>query len=231
MAGSATRLHSLARLGQRNQTPLLITEEYHMTRNSSEGTGDTDSAFLSGRIIRGGQLATAIAAIIGLLLLLMDRLPNHPAPKKLSVSLTQVRVSRPVTLRHFFAAKDQLANVVSVMRNDRMTRRDIHALLNMKGTQVRYLLAIDGPPGRRLELKPIVYRAPGLIPAKGPSFVQVQPYRSEAWHDAAPDQTWVPDPADPGDYYVEVRMTERRRNHRPILVASARTPSFPIRRR
>jgi hypothetical protein len=181
-----------------------------------------------GPLIRGGQIATAIAAISGLVLLFVDRLPNHPAPQTLSVSLTHVHLQRPVTLGRFFAAKEQLRTYTKKLRRSGLTDRGIRDLLGMQGIEVSFLLEIDGPPGRQIQLKPTVYRTRGLIRAKIPPFVQVQRYYSAAWRDTGPDSTWAAYPLEAGGYYVELRMTEPIPHHRAALVAVAQTQNFRV---
>jgi hypothetical protein len=180
------------------------------------------------KLTRAGQFATAIAAIVGTVLLVVDRLTNDARPARLAVSLTALHLQRPVTLRRFLAAKQHLRQYATGLRAAGLATPAIHHALNAQGIQVSYKLEIQGPPGRQLDLKPIVYRPRGLIPVPVSPLTQTELYKSEAWQDKAPDRTWVAYPPHPGHYYIVLDMTERRVDQYPALVATTQTHLFRV---
>jgi hypothetical protein len=212
------------------------------SRTRSAGSQETASApgppdaperregFLTSRILRAGQLATALAAIIGLLLLVIDRVPwadEEPAPRRLGVVLSDLRVDHPVKLGAFLRTKDRLAPFKERMSASGLPAAAIRKLLLAPGVEVDYLMRIEGPPGRRLELHPNLYEHTGRTRARTPEIEQTEVYESEAWVDPAPDRTWLPYPIESGRYYVELDVYEPEEAARS-LVASERTPTFAV---
>jgi hypothetical protein len=103
----------------------------------------------------------------------------------------------------------------------------VRKLLVTPGVEVDYMMRIEGPPGRRLELRPKLYERNGRTRARTPAIEQTEVYESEAWVDPAPDRTWLPYPIRSGRYYVELDVYERKEGARS-LVASERTPVFAV---
>lgn len=188
-------------------------------------------SFLTGRILRAGELATALAAVIGLVLLVGDRLPwavdDEPAPRKLNVALSDLHVDHPVTLGTFLRTKERLSRFKERMSASGVPATQVRALLLSPGVEVDYMMRIEGPPGRRLELRPKLYKSRGRVRARNPGVEQAELYESEAWVDPAPDRTWLPYPGRAGRYYVELDVYERKEATHS-LVSSARTSVFAV---
>jgi hypothetical protein len=207
---------------------MMCCEQRAMSRQHSAKTDQPRNSRFIGRIIRAGQIATAIAAIVGAVFLVTDRLPTESPPETLSASLSDLSVEWRVTFKRFLAAKGHLQQYSTRVRATGLPTQKLNNMLNTIGIQVTYQLAVQGPPGRRLELKPRIYQAHGLIPAKTPRLTQSEIYKSEAWRDEQPDRTWIPYPLHAGTYYIQLDMTERRNDGPDQLVATARTDKFRV---
>jgi hypothetical protein len=184
------------------------------------------------RVIRAGEVATALAAIVGLLFLVGDRLPwgdAAPAPRVLRVSVGNITIDEPVRYGSFLRTIDGRESYEAGARARGIPPPVVQAQLNTPGVEVAFDLKIDGPPGRQLELTPRVYKAHGRIAADMPAIapVQTEHFRSEAWNELGPSSTWVSYPAARGEYYIELRVDELKGDRRDFVVRK-RTDTFRV---
>jgi hypothetical protein len=188
------------------------------------------------RVVRAGEVATAVGAIVGLIFLVGDRMPwsgddGAPAqpPRVLQVTLSGVDTDQPVRFGRFLRTVDGLDDFKEGALGRGLPPAVVNAQLGMPGVEVTFDLQIHGPPGRRLELTPRVYKAHGRIAADMPplAVTRTEHYWSEASKDRSAGSAFAFYPQAPGVYYVELRMDEVKGKRRDF-VARERTEDFRV---
>jgi hypothetical protein len=187
------------------------------------------------RLIRAGEVATALAAIAGLLFLIGDRLSGGDesgaakGPRLLDVEVSDINIDHPVKYRSFLQTIDGLERFKAGARANGVPMPAVQARLDVPGVEIGFRLRVDGPPGRRLELTPKVYKAHGRIaaPLSPLAPVETEHYTSEAQRDLGVSSTWAAYPAAPGEYYVELRVDELIGKRREFRVRE-RTENFRV---
>lgn len=187
------------------------------------------------RLVRTGEVATALGAIAALLFLIGDRLPwgdesgAARGPRLLDVAVSDISIDHPVKYSSFLQTIDGLSRFKAGAKANDVPMPVVRARLDVPGVEIAFRLRVDGPPGRRLELTPKVYKAHGRIaaPVSPLAPVQTEHYKSEAEQERGITSTWTAYPARPGEYYIELRVDEligARREFR----ARARTENFRV---
>jgi hypothetical protein len=203
--------------------------DIHRWRPASIGAG----------LVRAGEIATALAAIIGLLILLGAHLPwggeekgggAATAPRVLDVRITNTRIDRDVTYDSFLRTLGKLRTYLESARSAGLPPPAIREQRRMPGVEIGFELQVVGPPGRKLQLTPTVYRAHGRVLATIPQIAahQTEHYTSEAWKDRSGSATWAPYPTEPGDYYVDLSVDAIEKGGGSEFVESARTEPFHV---
>jgi hypothetical protein len=190
------------------------------------------------RIKAAGEISGAVAAIVGLVVLVVGLLPAHHGesgtrsatpPRLLDVRIQGAQVDADVTYRNFLRSVHRTGAYLRSARKQQLPPAGIHEQLAVRGVAIDFELQIYGPAGRRLELTPTVYHEHGRITAIVPRIAphHTEHYVSEARRDLGSATTWAPYPTAPGAYYVDLRVDEIK-GAEHVFVRSAHTKTFHV---
>lgn len=196
---------------------------------SPVGAADTSSSHWTARLVRAGQVATALTAIIGVIILVVDRLSKDKQETDvLSATLSRPTIDRPVRLNAFLAAHNRLRSYTGALREQDVDAASIRQIVHTPGVEIHYQLALRGAAGMRVGLTPTVYTRTRRLAAATIPFAGTEYYVLEARSQTTSDSTWTPYPLRAGTYYVEVVVRLARRSSDNDILAVRRSKVFTV---
>jgi hypothetical protein len=183
-----------------------------------------------GRLIKAGQIAGAITAIVtAAALLYNDVLKPAPAPAVLTAAVTQVEAHPGVTFGNYLNAHTgQLAQYRANAKAAGIETQEVDEALAAPGVLVEYTIELHGPAGRAVNVASTLYEAhtEARVPESKVRFLPPERYIARAGVSEAPQSTWIARPAHAGAYYVEIELTSTGREP----VAHRASPVFTVSR-
>jgi hypothetical protein len=163
-------------------------------------------------VIRAGAIATAIAAVIGLFLLIWNGIlkPGSP-PASIEAKLSKPTIRTGITFHAYLSLKPGLiAEVERESRAGGLSDAEIHTRLREKGIEAEFTIHTNSPAGRALELTRTLDNAVTQepVPENGDSEIPNEHYIPKAGSYSTIEDTFIASPASGGAYYVEVEIKE-----------------------
>jgi len=182
---------------------------------------------LSSRLIRAGQIAGAIAALVSAGALIWTQLKPGPPPAVLRATVSNLRTYAPRTEYNYFNSHPgQLANERAHLHAQGLDQEEIRQILQKSGVTVEFTVEIEAPAGDKLSLTETLYRAPAeeaVSPINGhfPS----ERFVASASRYQTTESSWIEYPARAGAYFVEVDLVDKE-DH--TVGAPARSATFHV---
>lgn len=177
-----------------------------------------------------GQAATALAAIIGLTFLVVDRLSKNKMEAEVrSATLSKPTLDRPVRLSAFLDSHNRLRTFTTrALREPGVDAATVRQLVQTRGVEINYILSLRGVVGTKVAVTPKLYTRTRRIPARTIPFTSTEYYTLEARRQTTSDSTWTPYPLRAGTYYVEVVVRLDRRPPHDDTLAVRRSALFRV---
>jgi hypothetical protein len=167
----------------------------------------------TGRLIRAGQVATALTALLTAALLIWnDVLKPAPAPAVLTATVKTVEANPNITLRNYMNSHPgQLATYLSNARAQGLGEEEISQALRTPGVLVEYTLGIDGPAGQALNVTRTLYEAhtEARVSEGAVSILPPERYISPASISQTAQSTWIDPPVGKGEYFAEIDLVNK----------------------
>jgi hypothetical protein len=197
---------------------------------SAQATGDdAQSGGISARVIRAGQIAGAITAVVTASLLLWNTLlkPSAaPAVLRGSVASVEVHADRPLHV-YLDSHPGQLARFMANAKSDGLAAEEIEAALTTPGVLAEFTVSLDGPAGRRVELTHTLYneQTEARVPEGAVQLVGPERYVSQSGGYQATQSLWLQSPPSKGTYFLEIDLVEPNGQ----TLTTKRSPTFSVR--
>jgi hypothetical protein len=174
---------------------------------------------LTAGLLRSGQIAGAITAIITVSVLIWTQVkPAGPAapPGKLKVSVTSLTtLPNRTRLSYINDRPGQLQHKRAEYAAHGADEEEINQLLQKDGFTFESTIDVEAPPGRQLKLETVLYRMPaeerisqlsGILPEES--------FKTKAGEggDKFEPNGWIEYPARPGKYLLEVDVVDQEGN-------------------
>lgn len=173
---------------------------------------ERDGSGLTGRLIRAGQIAAAVTAIVTAAVLIWnDVLKPAPAPAVLTATVKPVEVDPNVTLRNYLNShRGQLAAYLSHAEAQGLGEEEINQALRTPGILVEYTIDMDGPAGQTVSVTRTLYAAhtEARVAEGAVSILPPERYVSHAAVSQSAQSTWIEPPAGVGAYFVEIDLVD-----------------------
>jgi hypothetical protein len=199
------------------------------TDRSAQATGgDAQSGGISTRVIRAGQIAGAITAVVTAVLLLWNTLLKPaaaPAVLRGSIASVEVHADRPLHV-YLDSHPGQLAHFIANAKSDGLAGEEIGAALKTPGVLAEFTISLDGPAGRQVELTHILYneRTEARVPEGAVRVVGAERYVSQSGGYQSTQSLWLQSPPSKGAYFLEIDLVEPNGQ----TLTTKRSPIFTV---
>jgi hypothetical protein len=174
---------------------------------------------LSAGLIRSGQIAGAITALITAGVLVWTQVKPAPPPAKLKARVTSPTILPNRTWLAYFNShpgSGQLERQRAEFRAHGLHDEEINQLLQKSGFIFEFKVEVEAPPGREFSLTTVLYRMPaevavspldGSLPSEHfKTHAGEQGYESE-------ENGWIEYPARAGKYLLEIDLVDKEGNN------------------
>jgi hypothetical protein len=182
-------------------------------------TSNDGAKGLSAGIIKAGQIAGAITALVGVVVLLWNTLLKPtPAPAVLAAHVSDVRVSEGISEYTYLQshpgqlAREEAQLRAAAKRNGErpLSQPEIDEALQSPGVEVQWRVLLEGPAGRRFKLTHTLFRhAAGGRSVVGEGLGSYWPNESivsQAGRYENTEGAWIQLPSRAGTYTVEIYL-------------------------
>ncbi|HEV3320580.1 MAG TPA: hypothetical protein VG147_00130 [Solirubrobacteraceae bacterium] len=173
---------------------------------------------LSAWVIKAGQLAVALTAVITAAALIWNALKPAPAPAVLVAHVTDVRAHPGITEYTYLQShpgqlkreESQLRAAAIRNREPPLTQQEIDQALRQSGVEVQWKISLEGPVGRQFKVTHTLFRenagdktviAEGLGSIWPPEHIVSQAGKYENTEGA-----WTQTPPGGGTYAIEIYL-------------------------
>jgi hypothetical protein len=192
---------------------------------------ERDGGGPTGRLIKAGQIAAAVTAIVTAAVLIWNHVPKPvPPPAVLTATVKPVEADPDVTLRNYLNGHSgQLAAYLSHAKAQGLGEEEIDQALRTLGVLVEYTINMHGPAGQAVNVTRTLYEAhtEARVAEGAVSILPPERYVSHAAVSQSAQSTWIEPPAGVGAYFVEIDLVDMDgetigKGRSPLFTAGAR---------
>jgi len=175
-------------------------------------------------LIRAGQIAGAITALVTAGLVIYTQLKPGPPPAVLSANVKINEVQPGMTYEDRLKSLGELEQKEAKLRAANDDPEEIKEVLKTPGIFAEYTIETKGSPGQHLSLTRALYnaRTKAPVPEQGQGEVPGT-YVTPAGTAKTKQSTWIEQPASGGRYYLEVVL-----NNKKETLETAKSPPFQV---
>lgn len=181
-----------------------------MPESDQSTTRDDGGSGLSARLIKAGQVAGALTAVITAGVLIWNQVKPAPPPAVLRAAVSHLHVYSPRTEYNYFNSQPgQLAREQSHFRAQGISSEEVTQILRKTGATIEFTVEIEAPAGRKFTLTEALYRMPAeeaVSPVYGHFPIEHFVSRADRYENT--ESGWIEYPTRPGSYLVEVDLVD-----------------------
>jgi hypothetical protein len=182
-----------------------------MPESRQSTTEDEGGGELSSRLIRAGQVAGAITAVVTAGALIWTQLKPGPPPAVLRAAVSHLHVYSPRTEYNYFNSHPgQLARERAHFRAQGLGNEEVTQILQKAGATIEFTVEVEAPAGREFSLTETLYRMPAeeaVSPVYGHFPVERFVSRADRYENT--ESGWIEYSKRPGTYFVEIDLVDK----------------------
>jgi hypothetical protein len=177
----------------------------------SEKPAKGEERGFSADVIKTAQVASAVAALIGAVVLVYNLAKPGPGPAVVRDSLSKLELKSGDSLYSYLNSQPgELERELASFRSTGFTTAEATEQLKLtKGVLAEFAINTEGPPSQTLDVSCTVYNAAnGEFVPKGAGVTPKPTYVSHVGTHTATESCWVQYPAQRGNYEIEIGIKE-----------------------
>jgi hypothetical protein len=180
---------------------------------------------VSSRLIKAGQVATALTALAGLGLFVWHQLQPAPPPPVLEAKLSSAQTHGPITLYNYFNSHPpKLQLEEAAFRKEGLGTKEIRQTLTQQGVVVEFTITTRGTPGHTWYFTGTMYNAKTDARIEEVDTNIPDPLVAPSADNTTSRPSWFQYPSRPGVYYVEIEVDDHEGNKDSISSRDFSTP-------
>ncbi len=165
---------------------------------------------LGAPLIRAGQIAGAVTALITAGLLIWTQLKPGSPPAVLAANVKVNEVQPGMTYEDRLQGLGTLEQKRAELRAAKYDEEEINDVLRTRGIFAEYTIETKGPAGEHFSLTRALYDASTKVPVPEGLGEVPGKYVSHAGVYTTKQSTWIQQPAKGGTYYVEIVINDKK---------------------